>query len=101
MSRRPDPITECFAARTAAWFASEGLAAVSDRAYLRQMNMAIALAASRWNELAAGSDAVSDMRAWLDEVRRRAVVRNAQARVEAIDRACSWFEACAESADRA
>jgi hypothetical protein len=63
------------------------------------MNMAIALAASRWNELAAGSDAVADMRAWLDEVRRRAVVRNAHARVEAIDRARRWFEACAESAD--
>jgi hypothetical protein len=100
MSARLEEVTECFASRVATWFAGEGLAAVSDRAYLRQMNMAIALAASRWNELAAESDAVADMRAWLDEVRRRAVVRNAHARVEAIDRARSWFEACAESADR-
>jgi hypothetical protein len=78
-----------------AWFAEEGQAAVDDRASLRQMNMAIALAASRWNEFAVEDDAVERMRAWLDEVRRRAVVRDAHARVEAIDRARAWFEACA------
>ena len=80
----------------AAWFAEEGYAAVEDPAYLRQMNMAIALAASRWNEFAPEGDAVERMRAWLDEVRRRAVVRDAHARVEAIDRAKAWFDACVE-----
>jgi hypothetical protein len=79
----------------AAWFAEEGRAAVDDPAYLRQMNMAIALAASRWNEFAAQDDAVERMRAWLDEVRRRAEVRGARARVEAVDRARDWFDACA------
>jgi hypothetical protein len=58
------------------------------------MNMAIALAASRWNELAVGPDAVEEMRGWLDEVRRRAMVREARARVEAVDRARGWFEGC-------
>jgi hypothetical protein len=85
----------CFAARVAAWFAEEGIATLDDPAYLRQMNMAIALAASRWNEFAAEGDAVERMRAWLDEVRRRAVVRDARARVEAIDLARAWFDACA------
>jgi hypothetical protein len=89
-------VTRCFAARVAAWFAGEGRAAVDDAAYLRQMNMAIALAASRWNEFAAEDDAVERMRVWLDEVRRRAVVRDARARVEAIDRATVWFNACAD-----
>jgi hypothetical protein len=79
----------------AAWFAEDGVVTVDDPAYLRQMNMAIALAASRWNEFAAEADAVERMRAWLDEVRRRAVVRDARARVEAIDRARAWFDACA------
>ena len=88
-------LNRCFAARVAAWFAEEGQAAVDDPACLRQMNMAIALAASRWNEFAAEEDAVERMRAWLDEVRRRAVVRDARARVEAIDRARAWFDACA------
>jgi hypothetical protein len=81
----------------AAWFEREGREAVADRAYLRQMNMAVALAASRWNEFAAEPDAVPRMRAWLDEVRRRAVARKAQARVEAIDRARAWFDACARN----
>jgi hypothetical protein len=58
------------------------------------MNMAIALAASRWNELAVGPEPVAEMRAWLDEVRRRAVVRGARARIEAVDRAREWFEGC-------
>ena len=87
--------TRCFAARVAAWFEREGLENVPDRAHLRQMNMAIALAASRWYELAAEDDAVERMRAWLDEVRRRAVVRDARARVEAVERARAWFDACA------
>jgi hypothetical protein len=100
VSSGPDSITACFSARVAAWFESEGLAAVPDRAYLRQMNMAIALAASRWNELATGPDAVEAMRAWLDEVRRRALARKAQARIEAIDRSRDWFDACARQAAR-
>jgi hypothetical protein len=79
----------------AAWFAEEGHAAVDDPAYLRQMNMAIALAASRWNEFAVEDDAVERMRAWLDKVRRRAEVRGARARIEAVDRARAWFDACA------
>ena len=89
-----DALTTCFSARVATWFAEEGRAAIADPAYLRQMNMAIALSVSRWNELAAGPDPVGEMRAWLDEVRRRAVVREARARVEAVDRAREWFEAC-------
>jgi hypothetical protein len=60
------------------------------------MNMAIALAASRWNEFALEDDAVDRMRAWLDEVRRRAELRGARARVEAVDRAKAWFDACAD-----
>jgi hypothetical protein len=58
------------------------------------MNMTIALAASRWNELVDRPDAVSEMQAWLEEVRRRAVIRGAEARVEAVERAREWFEAC-------
>jgi hypothetical protein len=88
-------LSRCFAERVAAWFAEEGLAAVDDPAYLRQMNMAVALAASRWNEFASEDDALERMRAWLDEVRRRAVVRDARARVEAIDLTRAWFDACA------
>jgi hypothetical protein len=87
-------LTECFSARVAAWFAGDGRAEIEDPAYLRQMNMAIALAASRWNEFAEGQDAVGRMGPWLDEVERRAVVRNASARVDAIRRARGWFEAC-------
>ena len=60
------------------------------------MNMTIALAASRWNELEDRPDAVSKMQAWLDEVRRRAVIRGAEARIEAVDRAREWFEGCSE-----
>ncbi len=100
MSGGLEPITACFAARVAAWFETEGRAAVPDRAYLRQMNMAIALAASRWNELAEGPDAVETMQAWLDEVHRRAVARRAEARVEAVDRSRAWFDACAEQGGR-
>jgi hypothetical protein len=58
------------------------------------MNMAIALAASRWNELVDRPDPAREMRAWLEEVRRRAVVRHAQARIEAVDRAREWFDTC-------
>jgi hypothetical protein len=58
------------------------------------MNMAIALAASRWNELEPDADGVERMRAWLNEVERRALVRGAAARAEAVALARSWFEEC-------
>jgi hypothetical protein len=93
-------LTACFSQRVAAWFAGEGRAEVADPVYLRQMNMAIALAASRWNEFAEGEDAVGRMHAWLDEVERRAVARNATARVGAIRLARDWFEACAAASGR-
>jgi hypothetical protein len=64
------------------------------------MNMTLALAASRWNELARGQEPVERMRVWLDEVRRRAVVRDARARIEAVDRARAWFDACADALKR-
>jgi hypothetical protein len=79
----------------AVWFEREGRETVADRAYLRQMNMAIALAASRWNEFAEDADAIPRMHAWLDEVERRALARRAEARAEAIARARAWFERCA------
>jgi hypothetical protein len=84
----------CFARRVAAWFECEGLEHSPDRAYLRQMNMAVALAVSRWNEFAAEPDAAERMRAWLDEVERRATLRKAEARAEAVRLARSWFEDC-------
>jgi glutathione S-transferase len=88
-------VTACFSRRVGAWFAGEGRASVADPVYLRQMNMAIALAASRWNEFAGDPDAAPRMRDWLDEVRRRALERKAHARVEAIDLARAWFDGCA------
>jgi hypothetical protein len=90
-------LTACFAQKVAAWFAEDGRRQVADVVYLRQMNMAVALAASRWNEFAPEADAVQQMRAWLDEVERRALARNAKARAEAIDRARAWFDDCAAS----
>jgi hypothetical protein len=93
-------LTECFSARVAAWFAGEGRAEIEDSVYLRQMNMAIALAASRWNEFAEGENAVGQMRDWLDEVERRAVARNASARADAIRNARGWFEACGGESGR-
>jgi hypothetical protein len=89
-----ETLTTCFARRVAAWFEHEGRGQVPNRVHLRQMNMAIALAASRWNEFADGDDAVASMRAWFGEVERRAAERNAQARVDAIRQARAWFDAC-------
>jgi hypothetical protein len=91
MSRR-----ECFAACVGRWFERDGAARVSDPTRLRQMNMAIALAASRWHEFASEADAVERMGLWLDEVERRAVVRGADARAEAIRLARGWFDECEE-----
>jgi hypothetical protein len=94
-------LTACFAQRVAAWFAGAGRAEIEDATFLRQMNMALALAASHWNELADLEDGPERMHAWLDEVERRAVVREATARAEAIRRARGWFEEClAERRDR-
>jgi len=89
--------TECFARKVGRWFEHEGVEQVSDPVRLRQMNMAIALTASRWNEFAAEPDAVTRMRAWLDEVERRALVRGADARAEAIRLARSWFDDCLDA----
>ena len=97
MSADPDEVTACFAARVAAWFEREGRARIADPVYLRQMNMAIALAASRWNEFAAGDDDAARMRAWLGEVHRRAVARNARARAEAFEQARAWFDECCKN----
>ena len=90
--------TECFARKVGRWFEHEGAEQVSDPVRLRQMNMAIALAASRWNEFAPEPDAVRRMQAWLDDVERRAVVRRADARADAIRRARIWFDECLRSA---
>jgi hypothetical protein len=89
-----DRRTRCFEERIGAWFGGEGRRRVTDRAYLRQMNMALALAYSRWLELAEDDAAAETMATWLDEVERRAVARAAGARAEAIRQARDWFDAC-------
>lgn len=94
MSGRHEQLTRCFETKVAAWFGGEGRAAVGDRAFLRQTNMALALALSRWLELAEEPDAPARMRAWLDEVERRAVTRRADARAEAVRRAREWLREC-------
>jgi len=86
--------TACFARKVALWFERDGMEQVRDPVRLRQMNMAIALAASRWNEFAPEDDALPRMNDWFDEVERRAVVRGADARAEAIRLARSWFADC-------
>jgi hypothetical protein len=91
---RHDELTRCFEARVAAWFGGVGRRRVGDRAYLRQMNMALALTVSRWLEEAEEPGAPARMRAWLDEVERRAVRRRADARAEAARLAREWFEEC-------
>jgi hypothetical protein len=85
-----------FASKVGSWFERDGAARVSDPIRLRQMNMAIALAASKWNEFARESDGERRMDAWLDEVERRAVVRGADARAEAIRLARAWFDECVD-----
>lgn len=84
----------CFAGKVALWFESEGRRQVSDPVRLRQMNMTVALAASRWNELEGEDGGVKRMLAWLAEVERRALVRGATARVDAVRLARSWLEEC-------
>jgi hypothetical protein len=91
---RPEDVTRCLEARAAAWFGGEGRRVVADRARLRQANMAIALAVSRWLELADGEDGLARMRAWLDEVEDRAVRRDAAARAGAFRRVRGWLSGC-------
>jgi hypothetical protein len=86
-------ITRCLEARAASWFGGNGRHAVADRVRLRQMNMAVALAVSRWLELPE-DEATTGMRAWLDEVEARALRREATARAEAFRLVRAWFEAC-------
>jgi hypothetical protein len=95
---RRSAASDCFARRVALWFEREGRTQVSDPVRLRQMNMAIALAASRWNELEPGAHAPEAMQAWLDEVERRALVRGADARAEAVRFARTWFLECLDAA---
>jgi hypothetical protein len=87
-------LTECFARQVGRWFECEGVQQIPDRVRLRQMNMTIALAASRWNEFAPEPDAVDHMHAWLDDVERRAVLRGADARADAIRLSRAWFDDC-------
>jgi hypothetical protein len=94
VSGSPDAITRCLEARAGAWFGGEGSGDVADRVRLRQMNMAIALAVSRWLELAEDEDAFPRMRAWLDDVEDRAVRRDATARADAFRRVRAWLEGC-------
>jgi hypothetical protein len=89
-----DRRTRCFEERIAGWFGGEGRRRVADRVYLRQMNMALALAYSKWVELAGDDEAAERMSEWLLEVERRAVARRASARVDAIRQARAWFDAC-------
>jgi hypothetical protein len=90
-----DDLTHCFERKMGVWFAGEGRHAVPDRTYLRQMNMALALAASRWLEMVEDEEPVERMRAWLGQIEERAAARGATARVEAIQRARAWFNKCA------
>jgi hypothetical protein len=69
---------------------------VQDRVRLRQMNMTLALAASRWNEFAESGEPERYMRAWLEDGVRRARERRADARAEAFELAHEWFDRCAE-----
>ena len=89
-----DGITRCLETQAAAWFGGEGRRAVADRVRLRQTNMAIALAVSRWLEFAEREEALARMLAWLDEVEARAVTREATARAEAFRRVRDWLVGC-------
>ena len=91
-----DAITRCLETQTSAWFGGEGRRAVDDRVRLRQMNMAIALAVSRWLELVEAGDALPRMHAWLDDVEERAVRRDAAARADAFRRVRAWLAGCSQ-----
>ncbi len=87
-----DP-TRCLEYHIGEWFSGVGRERVEDRKHLRQMNMAVALAYSRWLELDE-ADAIPAMRRWLDEVEARAVTRRASARAEAIRQVRRWLDSC-------
>ncbi|MGH3037867.1 MAG: hypothetical protein ACRDLZ_00410 [Gaiellaceae bacterium] len=89
-----DDLTDCFERKVGAWFAGEGRRTVADRKHLRQMNMALALAASRWLEMVEEGEPVERMHAWLGQIEERAERRRAAARIEAIQRARTWFNDC-------
>jgi hypothetical protein len=89
-----EELTHCFSRQVAAWFAEDGRTQIADRARLRQMNMALALATSRWLEFADVPQPVRAMHAWLTEVERRAEQRGATARADAFRLARTWFDAC-------
>jgi hypothetical protein len=92
-----DAITRCLEAQTSAWFGGEGRrVVVDDRVRLRQMNMAIALAVSRWLELVEAGNALPRMHAWLDDVEERAVQRDATARADAFRRVRAWLAGCSD-----
>jgi hypothetical protein len=86
--------TRCLEAQVGAWFSGEGRRTVADRVRLRQMNMAVALAASRWLELVEAGDPLPRMHAWLDDVEDRAARRKATARAEAFRRVRAWLVGC-------
>lgn len=92
MADEPEDPGRRFEQHVSAWFGGGGRATVSDRTYLRQMNMAIALAYSKWLELAGEPAALDRMLDWLDEVERRAVTRDAVARAEAVRKARAWLD---------
>jgi hypothetical protein len=77
------------------WFSHEALEPHPDPlgadpvTYRRQMNMALALAASKWLEL--GRDEPR-MRAWIARTEARAEARRAAARAEAMRLAARWLD---------
>ena len=86
-------MTDAFAAAVGRWFAEDAHrphprpVGADPVTYRRQMSMALALAASKRLELGAG-DA---FRAWVDATERRAEVRGAAARVEAMQLVRRWL----------
>ena len=89
----------------AAWFADEACTphpaprATDAVAYRRQMNMAVALAASKWMEFLAADPARASerLRAWLAETEARAERRGAEARAEAVRLVAGWLQSSTET----
>ena len=83
-----------FEAEAGRWFSGEAFephpspAGTDAVTYRRQMNMALALAASKWLELGRDEER---MRAWIAQTAARAEARGAAARVEAMAVAASWL----------
>lgn len=94
----------CFADKLAAWFAGEACTphpaprgGTDPVTYRRQMNMAIALAASKWMEFRAEDavEAPARLHGWLGETAARAERRGAAARLEAVRLVAAWLDECA------